>query len=287
MDNGRFAMFMHWRTTVISAKCLAHRLPAAAVVWVGLLAGGCCMMAGGALGLYTMRFPVSFRVVDERTGEPIADAQLQLRWQTSPHHRSAGKPVAATTDAAGWATFGSVPAIGWHGDVLREKPFVNVYVSRLFASADGYRPRTLRSLRHYSAGMRDLTIPLRRDGETDGRTIPVEIEVVYDSDGTPVEGAKVALRSTWRRRGVEWCEEIAGETGEDGRAQFHWTPPSGFQDAQSCWNSPQEQFDLEAIAYANLKTPGTFMDRIQTNSVVLRVDRYWADELKNRKKHLP
>ena len=269
---------MDTRTTETLEKRLGHCLLATLVVGVGLLAGGCCMMAGGALGLYTMRFPVSFRVVDERTGDPIPGAQLQLHWQTSPHHRSAGKPVSATTDAAGWVTFGSVPAIGWHGDVLREKPFVNVYVSRLFASADGYRPRTLRSLRHYSAGMRDLTIPLRRDGEKDGRTIPVEIEVVYDSDGTPVAGAEVALSSTWRSNGVEWREVTVGETGEDGRARFLWTPPPGFPDAQSCWDLPQEEFDLEAIV-----TPGPFI-HIQTDNTVLRVPRYWEDEIKVRKK---
>ena len=262
-----------WAAVRLSGFCFG-----AAVVLLAGFASGCCMWMGGAMGLNSLKLPLSVRIVDEATGTPIENATLRLDPRYPPWGMNWGQEVLAQTDAAGWATIEDVPYVLEDGRLESDRPWKLVYLQNLSASASGYSGRSVTGTRLYNRGMHGMEIPLRRKDCADDRTVPVEVRVVEDADGSPIAGAGVYLRWEWTRDGMRWLEDLEGKTDAGGCVRFRWTPPPGFADAATAWKQPAGKFKMEVWSYGTEQRWGYGVaDGISTNSVELRLQRSWYD----------
>lgn len=238
------------------------------VFLVGCFAGGGCMLMGGFAGLYTLKLPLSVQVVDETTGNPIDGALLRMVWRCGLGGWDWGKCVEMKTQADGWATFAEVPNVLNNGSVVGSRPRKMLYLNRLYIWADGYNGRSVAGTRLYSLGLQGMTIPLRRKGDTDARTVPIDIWVVEDDGKTPVSDAEVWLGCRWTRQGMSWNDTFWDKTDATGHVRFQWTPPTHIDSADRAWKQPSKKFNMYA---GTNERKGAQNNRILNNSVVLKL----------------
>jgi hypothetical protein len=234
---------------------------------------GCCFLMGGLPTQTLLRVPVSFRVVDETTGQPVPGAEVDLYWENG--HWEGGKTVHTNANRLGVVNI-KVPDILWneHGSgSAAERKFV--YLMWIRIGAGGYRSLALEGLRPYTWGLRGKAIALRPEGKTDGRTVPVEVCVV-GRNGEPFGKAEVSLGCRWREGGFQWEEASVGmETDEKGCGRFLWTPPACFESAEACWKLPEKVFSLWISARRRRegKEDGVTSVRVTNGApVVIRVE---------------
>ena len=258
-----------------AARFLAVLALACAVACFG---SGCCMWMGGAMGLNSVKLPLSVRIVDEATGAPIENATVELLPRFPPWGMDWGREVTAQTDVAGWATIENVPYVLENGSVGSDRPRKLVYLENLNASAPGFHSRNVTGTHLYNRGLHGMEIPLRRNDYADDRTVPIEVRVVEDADGSPVPGASVYLKCEWTRDGMHWSEHLEGKTDAAGLVRFRWTPPPCYPDAATAWKQPAGKFAMCAFIYSTEQRWGYgSADGISTNSVELRLQHSWYD----------
>lgn len=264
----------------MQAGTASARVWSAVIIMVICFLGeGCCMLMGGFGGLYTLKLPLSVRVVDETTGEPISGAVLTIDWRCGPLGWDWGESVQTKTSADGWGSIENIPYVLANGNVVSERPRKLVYLERIFSEAEGYTCRTLTGTRLYNRGLHGLTISLRRNGYVDKRTVPIDVWVVEVTDGRPVPEANVWLMWEWIQDGIRWSECFKQEkTDMAGHVRFHWTPPACFPDAESAWKKTGKSFNMCAFSYGSENRWGCGFSDMSTNVVVLKLTRSWYGE---------
>ena len=248
--------------------------------WFGMVAvllaagfgSGCCMMLGGFGGLHTVKLPLSVQVVDATTGKPIEGAHVGMDWRYGPGGWDWGKRAETETRSDGWATIEEVPNLRNNGVVAGHRSRQLVYLNRIYVWADGYNGNSVAGTRPYSLGLKGLKIPLRREGDIDGRTQPIDVWVVDDDDDAPIPDAEVWLGWKWVHQGVSWHEALWAKTDEAGHVRFQWTPPPCFDSAESAWKSRRSKFSMYAGTHGNGQRKGIAQElHVSGNSLVLRL----------------
>jgi len=105
---------------------------------IGLL--GVLSLAGCASTIQSVRLPISMRVVDASTLEPVSGATVELQWRSGFQGYYWGKSVHRTVDARGSVTFASpdIEPVSEDGYTISSTPREKIFVSCILVRADGY-----------------------------------------------------------------------------------------------------------------------------------------------------